>query len=188
MKKSKLSSSMMKSNSIEVQAHGVIVRYGFISKQLHDQLKFESKLSLKVKTLKAHCNQVACKGVFLKHLRISIANDTVLRNLDDIKEHFPITFYPDTGLIEFGVRKKYVLVHFQYLNGKWVDDEITNLALKKLNFHYQYHDLSAKHHFPILNLRCKSKSLKEGKMKIAQEEFYLFDDDKTQTRLHHTKQ
>ena len=173
------------SKSVVVDGHGVIVRYGFVTQQIHTQLQATHKESVPIDSLKVHCKKVACKGFFSKHLKISIASDTILQSLEDIKTLFPITFYPDTGLINFGTRKKYALVHLQHLTGRWVDDVISMRGFKDLIFQHQYHDFNAKHHFPIFELKRRGQPLKEGKLITTQEEFYLFDADKTETRLHY---
>lgn len=178
-----MSQTLDSPKSVVVEGHGVFVRYGFLSRQMHDQLQASHKRQVPIESLSAICKRVACKGFFSKHLKISIANGLVLSNLEDIKEHFPITFYPDTGLIDFGARRKYALVHLQHLSGKWVDDEVSTRGLKGLIFQYQYHDFDIKHHFPLFELKLKGKSLKEGEMRITQEDFFLFDENKIETRL-----
>jgi hypothetical protein len=150
---------------------------------MHDQLQKSHKQQVPIESLSVICKRVACKGFFSKHLKISIADDLLMRDLDEIREHFPITFYPDTGLIDFCSRKKYALVHLQELSGKWVDDEVSTRGLKELLFQYQYHDFNVKHHFPLFELKQKGKALKEGELRITQEDFFLFDKDKLETRL-----
>lgn len=163
----------------------MVVRYGFVTRRIHDQLQAQHKNQVPIESLSALCSRVACRGFFSKHLKITSPMGSVLRNIDEIKERFPITFYPDTGLIDFGPRHQYALVHLQHLSGKWVDDEVSPRGLKDLIFQYQYHDFNVKHHFPLFELKHRGKSLKEGAMQITQQEFYLFDRDKTETRLHY---
>lgn len=160
------------------------MRYGFVSKKVHDQFKVERHNQFDFETLNEYCKKIACRGFYSKHLKIAINKNLKLRSLDDFNAHFAVTFHPDTGLINYGAKNKYALVHIQHLSGKWVDDKLADQKIKYLDLHYQYHDFNVKHHFPVFDLRCKGKSLRVGELQTLQHEFFLFDQDKTETRLH----